>query len=204
MPVLSSVKRQALLGAFGVALIVAALIGVALAPRASSQSNTTAQPSEPIAPTVPNNSNPALSPSSEDAQAQPPTPSLSQNATPASSTPPSPETDPGHRGTAASGLLDDDDNTVAPPPRRTESPQPPTLKQQCMDGSASACSALSTQLRATCDFDAACIARAQCWSDKSRAIVLVKTSCAPGQNQQSCDFQTNNARPQLEMDCDTY
>ena len=79
-----------------------------------------------------------------------------------------------------------------------------TTKQKCMGGSATACSDLWQQLKPTCGFDVACMARAQCWSDKSRAITLVKTTCAPGQNQQSCDFQTNNVQRQLQMDCDNF
>jgi hypothetical protein len=85
-------------------------------------------------------------------------------------------------------------------------PPPPAddLKTKCMNGSATACSSLSNQVRASCGFDAACIGRAQCWSDKSRAITLVKTVCAPGQNQQTCDFQTQNVRRNLDMDCDSF
>jgi hypothetical protein len=83
-------------------------------------------------------------------------------------------------------------------------PAEKTTKQKCMEGSVTACSELYNQVRATCVNDAACIGRAACWSDKSRAITLVKTVCAPGQNQQSCEFQTNNVKKVLEVDCDNF
>lgn len=90
----------------------------------------------------------------------------------------------------------------------TPSPQPTDSKTQCMNGSATACSSLWQQTKASCGYDAACIARSQCWMDKSRAITLIKISCQPDQNgqvnQQSCQFQTQNAKSVAERDCDTF
>ena len=86
---------------------------------------------------------------------------------------------------------------------KTEVPAPVTTKDKCMGGSASACSTLSTETRSSCNFDAACISRAQCWSDKSRAITLVKYTC-DHQNAEACTFQRNNVARQVSMDCDDF
>jgi hypothetical protein len=81
------------------------------------------------------------------------------------------------------------------------------LKQKCMEGSASACSELDKRVQLTCGYDAACIARAQCWQNKSRALVLIENVCNPGfpnYNAQSCAFQRQNVSQQAKADCDSF
>jgi|HubBroStandDraft_6_1064221.scaffolds.fasta_scaffold256072_1 hypothetical protein len=83
--------------------------------------------------------------------------------------------------------------------------KPKSLKDKCMEGSYNACATLAKNLRATCKFDAACISRAQCWDDKSRAFILANQEC-PGattpQQQQQCEqFKAQMAESHRE-DCD--
>ena len=81
------------------------------------------------------------------------------------------------------------------------------LKRNCMGGSASACSELDKRVQLTCGYDAACIARAQCWQNKSRALVLIENVCNPGfpnYNAQSCAFQRQNVSQQAKADCDSF
>ena len=80
-----------------------------------------------------------------------------------------------------------------------------TTKDKCMEGSYTACDSLSKALRPTCGFDAACIARAQCWQDKSRAFTLAKQSCLAGitaQQQQECDQFHASMVNSHSQDCD--
>lgn len=82
-----------------------------------------------------------------------------------------------------------------------------TIKQKCMGGSASACADLDKRVQLTCGYDAACIGRARCWQNKSRALVLVKNVCDPhfpNYNAQSCEFQKQNVGEQANADCDAY
>lgn len=84
-------------------------------------------------------------------------------------------------------------------------PPPKTTKDNCMEGSATACSSLASQLLPTCGFDAACRARAQCWSDKSRAFVLVKQSCPANitaEQQQQCEQFKQTILNSHSQDCD--
>jgi hypothetical protein len=81
------------------------------------------------------------------------------------------------------------------------------LKQECMGGSASACSELDKRVQLTCGYDAACIGRAQCWQNKSRALVLIENVCNPSfpnYNAQSCAFQRQNVGQQAKADCDSF
>jgi hypothetical protein len=83
----------------------------------------------------------------------------------------------------------------------------PVLKQKCMAGSASACADLDKRVQLTCRYDAACIGRAQCWQDKSRALVLLKNVCdkhSYNYNAQGCEFQKQNVGAQAAKDCDTF
>src|SRR5690348_5518396 len=82
-----------------------------------------------------------------------------------------------------------------------------TLKQKCMGRSASACSELDKRVQLTCGYDAACIGRAQCWQNKSRALVLIENVCNPSfpnYNAQSCAFQRQNVGQQAKADCDSF
>jgi hypothetical protein len=81
------------------------------------------------------------------------------------------------------------------------------LKRKCMGGSASACSELDKRVQLTCGYDAACIGRAQCWQDKSRALVLIEDVCNtgfPNYNAQSCVFRRQNVGQQAKADCDSF
>lgn len=81
------------------------------------------------------------------------------------------------------------------------------LKRKCMGGSASACSELDKRVQLTCGYDAACIGRAQCWQNKSRALVLIENVCNPSfpnYNAQSCAFQRQNVGQQAKADCDSF
>ena len=81
------------------------------------------------------------------------------------------------------------------------------LKRKCMGGSASACSDLDKRVQLTCGYDAACIGRAQCWQNKSRALVLIENVCNPSfpnYNAQSCAFQRQNVGQQAKADCDSF
>lgn len=82
------------------------------------------------------------------------------------------------------------------------------VKAQCMSGEATACSTLWKNQKDNCGNDVACKAQAQCWSDKSRALTLIKISCSPDQNgnvnQQVCDNQKQYVARQAQMDCEHF
>jgi hypothetical protein len=81
------------------------------------------------------------------------------------------------------------------------------LKEKCMGGSASACSELDTRVQLTCRYDAACIRRAQCWQDKSRALVLIKDVCdtqSPNYNPQLCVSRRLYSGEQAKANCDNF
>jgi hypothetical protein len=79
------------------------------------------------------------------------------------------------------------------------------LEKKCMGGSASACSELDQRVQLTCRYDAACIARAQCWQDKSRALVLLHNVCdtnSANYNADGCVIQRQNSGAQAKANCD--
>lgn len=83
--------------------------------------------------------------------------------------------------------------------------KPKTLKEKCMEGSYNACDAMAKNLRPTCGFDSACLARAVCWENKSRAFIIAKQGC-PGattaQQRQECEqFKAQMANSHAQ-DCD--
>lgn len=99
-----------------------------------------------------------------------------------------------------------------PPPAKpapisaTPGPIPPAdpIKAGCMAGSYIDCQNYAGHIFVKCNqFDSACKLLAQCWDDKARALLVIANACKDKANQDSCNFQRQNMKSQLLMDCDT-
>ena len=76
-------------------------------------------------------------------------------------------------------------------------------KTACMNQNAAACSRLAVARSQDCAAsDLPCKRRANCWEDKSRALVLLNSQCGPNANQQSCGFFKDTTADIRGKDCD--